>query len=66
MLFTVGFTLITRSKTSAVSKYCSNLSYKKYGGIGTICMIYDVVFTSFRARSGYEYPATLKVLLVDN
>ena len=66
MLFTDGFTLITRSKTGAASKSCSNRLYTKYGGIEAICMIYPEVFTAFRARSGYERPATLEVILVDN
>ena len=66
MLFADGFTLITRSNTSATSKSFSKPSYTKYGGIGAICMISPDVFTAFSARSGYEYRAPLGVMLVDN
>ena len=66
MSFPVGLTPIILPKTRAASKSCWKPSYTKYGCIGDSCMMVLLVVTALWARSGYEYPAPICVMAVDN
>ena len=62
----VELTLMMHFKISAASRSFSNPSYKKYGGIGSICMVRSLFMILDFTRRGYVYTDPLAVMVAEN